>query len=425
MTRRLKMSERMIMHDTSLNLLSTTPGSKAPRVVLYSHDTLGYGHLRRNLLLARALKSLECSPDVLLIAGMHEAGAFNIPDGVDLITLPAYAKQGDGSYQSRKLSIDLRQLTDMRARMILATVKGFQPDLMIVDNVPRGAQGELEPTLSWLTGKTSARIVLGLRDVIDTREKVRRQWLRQRNFEAISAYYSDIWIYGDPQFYNLIEEYQLGDLIGAKAQFTGYLQRDTASVAAQAEESQRQVLGDDDKPYVLCTVGGGRDGVQVCRAFAKARLPEGYRGILLTGTQLDGSARAEIALLAQPNPALTVLDFVPEPVGLMQNAERIIAMGGYNTVCEVLSLGRPTLLVPRVIPRREQILRAERLAARGLIDMIEPDNLTPDALSDWMIKEIAVADASETLDLGGLDRFKHFTAQALAPQQVEEFSIVA
>ena len=401
-----------MLQNTFLDPLARHPGNRAPRVVLYSHDTLGFGHLRRNLLLARALKSLPCAPDVLLIAGMHEAGAFDIPDGVDLITLPAYAKQTDGSYRSRKLSIGLRHLSDTRARIIEATVKGFRPDLMIVDNVPRGAQGELEPTLSWLARKTNARVVLGLRDVIDTRDKVRRQWLHQRNFEAIASYFSDIWIYGDPRFYNLIEEYRLGDLIGAKARFTGYLQREIAPVAAQAEAAAKQVLGDDPRPYVLCTVGGGRDGLPLCRAFAQARMPDGHRGILITGTQLDPQSRAEVAQLARNNPALTVVDFLSEPIGLMQNAQRIIAMGGYNTICEVLSLARPALIVPRVAPRREQILRAEPLAAQGLIDMIVPDDLTPAALEYYLVRPGSVA-TSCPLDLGGLDRFKAFAAQAL------------
>ncbi|WP_299632641.1 glycosyltransferase [uncultured Roseobacter sp.] len=415
----------MMIHDTSLDQLSPRPANSAPRVALYSHDTLGFGHLRRNLLLARALKSLPCPPDVLLIAGMHEAGAFDIPDGVDLITLPAYAKQSDGSYRSRKLSIDLRHLADMRARMIHAAVKGFRPDLIIVDNVPRGAQGELEPTLSWLARKTDARVVLGLRDVIDTRDKVRRQWLRQCNFEAISAYYSDIWIYGDPNFYNLIDEYQLGDLISAKARFTGYLQRDIAPVAAQAEASQRQVIGDDDRPYVLCTVGGGRDGVPLCRAFLQARLPDGHRGILITGTQLDAQSRADIAQLAKSHPEVSVVDFLSEPMGLMQNAARIIAMGGYNTICEVLSLRRPALIVPRVAPRREQILRAEPLAARGLIDMIAPDDLTPAALTRWMARETAAGAVAGRLDLDGLSRFKDFATQALTPAKAQSGPLAA
>ncbi|MCV3273343.1 glycosyltransferase family protein [Roseobacter sinensis] len=356
---------------------------------------------------------------------MHEAGSFDIPDGVDLITLPAYAKQSDGSYQSRRLSIGLRQLTAMRARMIRSAVKAFRPDLMIVDNVPRGAQEELDPTLSWLAHKTTARVVLGLRDVIDTCDKVRRQWLKNRSFEAISSFYSDIWIYGDPQFYNLVDEYGLGDLVGAKTRFTGYLKREVADVADQARKSQQRVIGNDPRPYVLCMVGGGRDGLPVCRAFAQAGLPPGHRGILITGTQLDAAGRAEVARLARRNPDLTVVDFLPEPVGLMQNGARVVAMGGYNSVCEVLSLGRPALIVPRVAPRLEQILRAERLASAGLIDMITPDALTAAALSDWMVQPTPAPRAKRTLDLAGLDRFKTLAAEILDPAHTPGASLAA
>lgn len=55
-------------------------------------------------------------------------------------------------------------------------------------------------------------------------------------------------------------------------------------------------------------------------------------------------------------------------------------MGGYNTVCEILASRRPALIVPRVHPRREQLLRAELLAGRGLVRMLHPDNLAPDRL---------------------------------------------
>jgi predicted glycosyltransferase len=44
------------------------------------------------------------NPDILLIAGMREAGAFAMPDGVDCLSLPAYAKAADGTYHARDLA---------------------------------------------------------------------------------------------------------------------------------------------------------------------------------------------------------------------------------------------------------------------------------------------------------------------------------
>src|SRR6056297_1492409 len=102
------------------------------RIVLYSHDTLGFGHLRRNLMLAARLKALDPAPEVLLISGTSEAGAFDLPEGVDLLTLPAYAKQSCGTYIPRKLSMDVTELRDLRAKVIRAALKRIRPDIFIV-----------------------------------------------------------------------------------------------------------------------------------------------------------------------------------------------------------------------------------------------------------------------------------------------------
>ncbi|MBB1490148.1 hypothetical protein H5395_01095 [Paracoccus sp. MC1854] len=154
--------------------------------MLYSHDTLGFGHLRRNIMLASRLRKLPSQADILLLAGKREAGSFNLPAGIDLITLPANAKQSDGRYALRHLGLDLKALAKIRENIIMAAVLSFRPDLFIVDNVPRGAQHELDATLRMLRETGGTRVVLGLRDVIDRRDKVRGQWVKQRNFTTVS-----------------------------------------------------------------------------------------------------------------------------------------------------------------------------------------------------------------------------------------------
>jgi hypothetical protein len=41
--------------------------------------------------------------------------------------------------------------------------------------------------------------------------------------------------------------------------------------------------------------------------------------------------------------------------------------------CEILSLDKRAILIPRVKPRREQLLRARRAAALGLVRMLDPE----------------------------------------------------
>lgn len=369
----------------------------APRIVLYSHDTLGFGHLRRNLLLAGALRRLTPAPDILLIAGMQEAGAFQLPEGVDILTLPAYGKRGDGSYHARSLTLELRELASLRGEIIRGAVMAFAPDLFIVDNVPRGAQSELDRALAALRKRGTTRIVLGLRDVIDEAPAVRAQWLARRNFAAVRDWFDEVWVYGDRAFFDLVQEYDFGTDFAARTHFLGYL-----------DQRQRLPQGslpppDPACPHVLCAVGGGRDGAALCHAFARAPLPAGHRGILITGTQMAAEDRR--ALLAHGRPDLKVIEFLPEPLPLMSSAARIIAMGGYNTVSEAVSLGRPTLIVPRTRPRQEQILRAERLASLGAIDMLHPARLTPEALGAWMAAP-RPAPPPLQLDISGLERLR-------------------
>ena len=393
------------------------PPQMAPRIVLYSHDTLGFGHLRRNLMIAHALRQSPLCPDILMIVGMREAGAFEMPAGVDCLALPAYAKGGDGSYRPRDLGADLRRLTGLRARTIEAAVRGFDPDLMLVDNVPRGALHELDPTLEALAARGRARLVLGLRDVIDTPAVVRRQWLRQRNFEAVRRYYSDVWIYGDPAFYDIVEDCGLQGAFAGKARHVGYIDHAARLASGFAVPDRDAVLGDDSRPYVLCAVGGGRDGAALCEAFAATPLPAGHRGILVTGTQMPAATRESLRMRAASRDDLTVVDFVREPIALMQGAARIVSMGGYNTVCEVLSLGRPALIVPRARPRAEQAIRAERLAAQGMVGMLHPDRLSPAAIAAWLAAPPPprAAEARTHLDLGGLARVRALAEHALTP----------
>lgn len=391
-----------------------------PRIVLYSHDTMGYGHLRRNILLARALKQCSGKPDILLIAGMREAGAFSLPEGVDCVSLPAYAKNAQGQYSARDLGTGLDGLRKLRSSTIRAAVDAFAPDLMIVDNVPRGAQFELDPVLKSLRKAGRTRLILGLRDVIDDPATTRRQWLRQRNFEALREFYSDIWIYGDPTLYETAREYGIDTASTCSISYTGYLDQRDRLASAAARDAQGELVGDDPQPYILCSVGGGRDGAHLCEAFAGAELPDGHRGILITGTQMPTAARRRIESIAASRNGLTVVTFVREPIAVAAGAAAIVGMGGYNTTSEMLSLGRPSLIVPRVKPRREQLLRAERLAELGLVGLIHPDDLTPAVLGSWLADALTRQNPTSAppnlrgLDMRGLDQVRFLAETALA-----------
>ena len=114
--------------------------------MFYSHDTVGLGHIRRNIALAAALVRANFLTDVLLLTGNPEAAALRRPANTDIITLPTVAKDSSGDYCSRSLRLALNHVLDMRAAVIQAAVLSFRPDLLVVDKVPLGVGQELRAT---------------------------------------------------------------------------------------------------------------------------------------------------------------------------------------------------------------------------------------------------------------------------------------
>ncbi len=129
---------------------------------------------------------------------------------------------------------------------------------------------------------------------------------------------------------------------------------------------------------------------------------------------MPGKTLQRLRQSAQRRPGLEVLEFVPEPASLIQRADRVIAMGGYNTMCEVLSFEKHALIVPRVKPKPEQWIRAERMRQLGLIDLLHPDKLSPRALTEWLARELGPPPPGRSrVDFGGLNRIPDLLAELL------------
>ncbi len=396
--------------------------SQRPRIDLYSHDTMGLGHMRRNILIAQSLAESRLRANVLLVSGAREIGRFELPTGIDCLVLPSYRKSAAGRYESRHLDMRTKELVRLREHTINASVTAFDPDVMVVDNVPRGALNELDDTLSGINAKGRTRLVLGLRDVLDAPEATRAEWHRRNNLSTVQWHYDEVWVYGDPRVYNLCESYAFGEAFDTKVRFTGYL--DARKRANPRASDIVPPEGEDVPPstptYNLCLVGGGQDGYALAEAFATAHQPAGTVGVLITGPFMDAEKTARLEQIAAGRPELRILGFVAEPTRLLQNARRVVAMGGYNTVNEVLAFSRPTLIVPRIRPRLEQLVRAERLAVLGHVDMLHPDKLSARAVSQWLAKPDAeLPGATDPIDLNGLDRLADYVDRLTARQGIE------
>ena len=382
-----------------------TQAPSAPRVALYSQGMVGFGHIRRNASIAQALRASDLQPAIMMIAEAWQAGALLLPEGVDCVTLPALRREPDGAYNPRfLLDVSDQDLIALRTRVVRSAVEVFDPDVLIVDYLPLGVAGELTTTLERLRARGNTRCVLGLREVLYDGETVRRTWADRANMDAIRNFYDAVWIYGDPAVFDPVREYGLGPEVAGKARYTGYLdQRPRLDLAAARADPALASL--PPGKLALCLVGGGHDGQALAEAFLQAELPRDTTGVLVTGPLMPWEQRQQVRGDAHGRSRFHVLDFVPEPIALIERADRVIAMGGYNTCCEILSFQKHALVVPRVAPELEQWIRAERLRDLGLVDVLHPDQLDPRALSDWLARDLGPAPpVRDRIDLGGLTR---------------------
>jgi predicted glycosyltransferase len=380
-----------VMGAAQAGAMTSSPTADGrPRIALYSHDTVGLGHTRRQLAIAHALAAHHEAADLLVLTGNPEATRLPVPPRTDLVTLPTVTKDQTGRYVPRRAAGPLDQVLAVRRAVLTAALTSFDPTLLIVDKVPAGLAGELTDALAALSGR--CRVVLGLREVLDDPDTTRAEWRQSRSDEVIARHYDEVWVYGDRTVFDPARVYGWAPSTLERTVPLGYLGTpgpDTCGTSATDGTGATSATDDADgsataRPYVLCQLGGGADGLPLARAFLTAPLPAGHDGIVLTGPYLPADSRAPLeALAAGHDGRMRVLPFTDRAQDLLAPAAAVVSMAGYNSTVEILSTAVPALLVPRTHPRREQQIRASALAARGAVDMLAPTDLSPDALAAW------------------------------------------
>lgn len=343
------------------------------RLMIYSHDSFGLGHLRRCRAIAHALVDHDPDLSVLILSGSPIIGSFEFRPRVDFVRIPGVIKLRNGDYTSLTLDIDIEETLAIRAAIIRHTADAFDPDLFIVDKEPLGLRGEVAETLNLLSDR-GVPLVLGLRDVMDEPALLAPEWARKKVVPALQRYYDQIWVYGLPAICDPLAGIAVPAKVTGKLVYTGYLRRELPDEAPPVAAGRA--------PYLLVTAGGGGDGEDlidwVLRAYEVDRtLP--HQAVVVLGPFMNQDRRREFMARAEPLPKVTMLGFDTGLETMMAGAEGVVAMGGYNTFSEILSFDKRAVIVPRSVPRREQYIRAVRAEELGLCRMLVDDGLRPAA----------------------------------------------
>ncbi len=378
------------------------------KIVVYSHDTFGLGNVRRMLAITEHL--LDTIPDlsILLISGSPMIHSFRLPGNrFDYLKLPTIGRTLSGEYIAKKLETNFDELVAVRSQIIQAAISNFCPDVMIVDKKPRGIADELQPTLELIhKDMPLTKVVLLLRDILDDPKVTHRIWLKNNYFQSINRYYDSILVMGSQKVFDLSREYHFPENIAKKVTYCGYINRSHIV----AETNKPELSSKFNQTDVLVTVGGGEDGLFPLKCFLKGlALKNTYKAFsttIITGPEMSKLHRDEIQHMADSFTNVRVLDFVAELPAHIFASELIVSMGGYNTVVEILAMNKPVIIIPRVKPVLEQLIRATRMEKMGLLQCIHPDEVSPELLMQAVTSQLETRqkklNATEIIDFDGL-----------------------
>lgn len=334
------------------------------RYLFFTNECVGLGHLRRTLTLAGAVRSVDPLGTSLIVTGSPTLLDDSPPAGVDILKLPALARDADGQYESRTLAMTPGSVLAMRADLARAAVTGFAPKVVVVDKLPLGLGNELLPALTALRQRPDCRIVLGLRDIEDDPAVVRHKW--RAMLPVLRRFYDGVLVYGPNSGHDALSCMGWPDL-GLPVEYVGY-------VAAALPAAGPADLPTD---YLLVAGGGGVDGYELSRTVIDAvrlralTLPV----VLVTGPLMPAHQHEDLVRRAA-DVDVFVQRVRSDMAAVVVGARAVVTMAGYNTVSEALRAAKPTLLVPRISPSQEQLIRATSLAACGAAEMLHPAQLT-------------------------------------------------
>ena len=348
------------------------------RYLFSSHDGFGLGHVRRNTLVARALLAREPEAEIMIVTGLAVGPTWAGLGSMRVVRVPSLLKDSSGGYRATESTFS--QAVEVRAGIFEEVVTDFAPDVVVVDRHPYGVAGELRPGLDRAV-RDGAALVLGLRDILDDPTTVRGE-LAGQGWEGAADLYDQVLTYGERALCDHEAEYGLP----VTPRYCGW-------VVDQAAPRAR------DRRLLVVTGGGGGDGDEVYRLGIAVTLANpGLRTVLVAGPYAE-STLADRLSDAAAAARVRVLKNVSDCAALMARAGAVIQMAGYNSTLEALAAGVRPILVPRRAPRREQAIRAIRLAALGVADVVDSE-ASPEELT-WLLARGRVLPPG-ALDLAGI-----------------------
>lgn len=378
------------------------------RIMVYSHDAFGLGNIRRMLAICEHLLSEIPELSILLLSGSPMLQGFRLPRGLDYIKLPCVNRGNTGQVAVKYLGMDVNEIVKLRSELIFSAAVNFQPDLFLVDKKPFGIKNELAATVSYLhENLPETKLVLLLRDILNKPEQTIPEWQKHNYYEIIEQFYKLLLIVGSQEVFDFCHEYKLPTHLVDKTRFCGYIRRSEGRIPSLMIHQELQLK--PQEKFVLVTPGGGEDGYLLVKTylqgqdFLKENQPH-IKSLIFCGPEMPTEHKQELYQIAANYPQVQMREFSNDLMSYVSAADAVVSMGGYNTICEILSASKPAVIVPRIKPSEEQLIRSQRMDSLGLLKSIHPESLTPQALMAQLFEVLENPVQPKNIDLDGLSR---------------------
>jgi predicted glycosyltransferase len=339
-------------------------------VLVYVQHLLGIGHLARASLIADAIR--QSGLRVKLVLGGPPVANFPAP-GVETVALPPVKAGQEGFSQLVDLAgrpVSQAYLARRRDRL-LAAFQELRPDILVIEAFPFGRRQmrfELEPLLERARCAPWAPLIAcSLRDILQEGRKAGRD---RETVEVLKRCFDLVLVHGDPALVRLDATFPFADEIAPLIRYTGIVTGPVGGLDGPGFD-------------VVVSAGGGAAGARLMRAaggaLPRSKLKHARWGFI-TGPNLPADVAAELAAGLPANAALTSHrgDFR----ALLANATLSISQAGYNTAADVLKAGCHSVMVPFAEGgETEQSRRAAALGERGLVEVVQESDLSPEALA--------------------------------------------
>ncbi|MDH4439874.1 MAG: glycosyltransferase [Rhizobium sp.] len=343
------------------------------KVLFYVQHLLGIGHLARASRIARAL--MEDGFDVTLVTGGAPVEGFP-GKGVTHIQLPAVVASNSGFSALADLDghpVDAA-FEEARTRQLLEAFHSARPDAVILEAFPFGRRQvrfELLPLIEAIRSATPKPLLFSsIRDILQENRKPGRD---RETVDLIKAHFDGVLVHGAPEFVRLEDTFALTQEIADRLHYTGL-------VAPQKPEPAT------DEYDTVISAGGGAVGAALIGAAFDARrlLRDQSRWCVIAGPNLPASDYAQFETRADAG--VSLFRFRRDFPRLLGSATLSISQAGYNTVCDLLAARCRSLLVPFAAGgETEQTVRAARLEALGLAQVVREEGLNGPAMADAIV----------------------------------------